>query len=86
MGDRVHALFHTPLDTCGIAWGPAGITAVQLPEASAEATRARLLRSLPGFMVNTPPETEPSSTISNVRAPLAGHSQDNRGHRVLHVS
>lgn len=29
---------------CGIAWGPRGIVGVQLPEASENATRARILR------------------------------------------
>ncbi|MGB4927740.1 MAG: cysteine methyltransferase, partial [Giesbergeria sp.] len=39
-----HALFDTAIGPCGIAWGPRGIAGVQLPEADAEATRARLLR------------------------------------------
>ena len=30
-----------------MAWGPAGITAVQLPEPTPEGTRQRLLRNLP---------------------------------------
>lgn len=42
-----HHLFPTPLGSCGIAWGPAGIVAVQLPEADDAATRSRLLRGLP---------------------------------------
>ena len=41
-----HALFDTALGPCGIAWGPGGIAAVQLPEADAPATQARLLRGL----------------------------------------
>ncbi len=45
MDSHGHTLFPTPLGTCGIAWGPAGITAVQLPELTPEATRARLLKS-----------------------------------------
>lgn len=40
-------LFETTVGVCGIAWGPAGLTAVQLPEATPAATRARLLRELP---------------------------------------
>ena len=47
MDSHGHTLFHTALGTCGIAWGPAGITAVQLPEQDPEATRARLLKGLP---------------------------------------
>ncbi len=46
MGSDVgHTLFDTGIGTCGIAWGSAGITAVQLPEPTPEATRARLLKS-----------------------------------------
>lgn len=37
-------LFETSIGTCGIAWTAIGLTAVQLPEASMGATRARLLR------------------------------------------
>ena len=40
-----HALFETAIGVCGIAWGHHGITAVQLPEPDAPATRARLLKS-----------------------------------------
>lgn len=36
------ALFDTALGTCGLAWREAGVTCVQLPEQSREATRARL--------------------------------------------
>jgi methylated-DNA-[protein]-cysteine S-methyltransferase len=37
------ALFETALGTCGIAWSDAGVTRVQLPEASRAKTRARLV-------------------------------------------
>lgn len=40
-----HGLFDTSLGPCGLAWGVAGIVAVQLPEPTPEATRQRLLRS-----------------------------------------
>ena len=36
-------LFDTALGTCGAAWTDSGFTCIQLPEASAEATAARLL-------------------------------------------
>lgn len=90
MGDRGHALFGTLLGTCGIAWGPAGITAVQLPEATAEATRARLLRSLPATSENPPPETEPPpavrEAIASVQALLAGQRPGDLRHLVLDMS
>lgn len=37
-----YALFDTPVGPCGIAWGERGVVGVQLAEASAAATRARL--------------------------------------------
>lgn len=42
-----YLLFPTAIGTCGVAWGAAGILAVQLPEANVGATRERLLRALP---------------------------------------
>ena len=42
------ALFDTPIGCCGIVWSERGIAGVQLPEASAQATRNRILRRFPG--------------------------------------
>lgn len=90
MGDHGHALFHTPLGTCGIAWGPAGITAVQLPEDSAEATRARLLSSLPGTTASPLPEAKPppavQEAIASVQALLGGQRPGELRHLVLDMS
>ena len=44
----LHALFDTAIGVCGLAWGAHGILGVQLPEASAQKTRARLLQCFPG--------------------------------------
>lgn len=44
MDGHGHTLFDTAIGTCGIAWGRAGITAVQLPEPTPDSTRARLLK------------------------------------------
>lgn len=41
-----HRLFDTPVGRCAIAWSALGVLSVQLPEASDERTRARLLRGL----------------------------------------
>jgi methylated-DNA-[protein]-cysteine S-methyltransferase len=49
-------LFDTPIGRCGIAWNERGVTAVQLPEATEGATRARLLRSRPSAVECEPPE------------------------------
>ena len=49
------ALFETPLGTCGMAWGPNGIVGLQLPEASAVKTRARVQRRWPEAIEQVPP-------------------------------
>lgn len=43
-----HTLFDTPIGPVGLAWGEHGVVAVQLPEATPEATRRRLLRRAGG--------------------------------------
>lgn len=40
-------IFETPIGTCGLAWNDTGVTWVQLPEATPDATRARLLAKCP---------------------------------------
>jgi methylated-DNA-[protein]-cysteine S-methyltransferase len=51
-----YALFDTSLGTCAIAWGERGIVRTYLPEPSAEAVRARLLRRLPDVHEAVPPD------------------------------
>jgi methylated-DNA-[protein]-cysteine S-methyltransferase len=60
------ALFESALGQAGIAWRGALIVAVQLPEADADATRARMQRRLPGV-----PETEPPSWVAAVASRTA---------------
>ena len=74
-----HALFDTAIGSCAIAWGPGGIVAVQLPEADADATRARMLRGLPaqcGAAAEPPPAVR--SAIEGIQALLAGQPRDLR--------
>ena len=47
-------LFETAVGTCGIAWGELGVCGVQLPEATAAATRARLGRRFPQAIESAP--------------------------------
>ena len=49
------ALFDTSLGRCGIAWSARGVLAVQLPESTDQATRARLLRKRPEATEAAPP-------------------------------
>nr|WP_255577726.1 MULTISPECIES: methylated-DNA--[protein]-cysteine S-methyltransferase [unclassified Acidovorax] len=69
-------MFDTAIGTCGIAWGPGGIVAVQLPEADAEATRARLLRSHSHCAQSGEPPTTVRSAIEGIQALLAGQLRD----------
>ncbi|WP_422842533.1 methylated-DNA--[protein]-cysteine S-methyltransferase [Acidovorax sp. M2(2025)] len=80
-----HHLFPTPLGSCGIAWGPAGIVAVQLPEADPAATRSRLLRGLPPPCLQgdaavadglLPPPV--LAAVQGIQALLAGQPRDLR--------
>jgi methylated-DNA-[protein]-cysteine S-methyltransferase len=65
------ALFDTAIGCCGIAWGPRGITGVQLPEGSAPATRARLLRRFPEAR-EAPPPPDTQRAIDGIVALLRG--------------
>ncbi|MGE0577983.1 MAG: methylated-DNA--[protein]-cysteine S-methyltransferase [Reyranella sp.] len=69
------ALFETPLGVCGIAWNANGITGLQLPEASAEATRTRLRRRWPGAHESEPP-ADVQRAIDRVLALLGGAAID----------
>ena len=69
------AIFETPLGACGIAWNARGITGLQLPEASAEATRARLRRRWPGALEAQPP-ADVRHVIDRVLALLGGEAID----------
>lgn len=72
---RGFALFETSLGACGIAWNARGITGLQLPETSAEATRARLRRRWPGAVESEPP-ADVRCAIDQVLALLGGAAVD----------
>ena len=65
------ALFDTAIGCCGIAWGPRGLVGVQLPEGSAPASRARLLRRFPDAR-EAPPPPEVQRAIDGITALLRG--------------
>ena len=69
------AIFETPIGACGIAWGPRGITGLQLPEAPAQGTRPRLRRRWAGA-IETPPPAGVQRAIDRVLALLAGEAVD----------
>ena len=80
MSKSGHALFDTAIGRCAVAWGPLGLTAMQLPEANDEATLRRLLKAkaagvsyasaaLPAMVVQA---------IEGVQALLEGEPRDLR--------
>jgi O-6-methylguanine DNA methyltransferase len=69
------ALFDTAIGTCGVAWSPRGIVWIQLPDASAEATMARLGRAVPDAIDAKPP-TAVRAAIESMTKHLAGKTVD----------
>ena len=69
------ALFDTAIGACGIAWGPGGIVGVQLPEASAVATRARMARRFASLR-EAPPPPAVQKAADAITALLAGDARD----------
>ena len=58
--------FTTPIGTCALVWGPGGIRAVNLPEATERQTRERVAREHPSVR-----EMEPPDRIRQVAASVA---------------
>ena len=69
------AIFETPIGACGIAWGPRGITGLQLPEATAQGTRSRMQRRWAGAAEAEPPP-DVQRAIDRVLALLKGEAID----------
>ena len=70
-------IFDTAIGRCGIAWGPGGILALQLPESSDRVTRNRMLRDLPEAREAEPPP-EVVRAIDSIVALLDGRRDDLR--------
>ncbi|MPY93116.1 MAG: methylated-DNA--[protein]-cysteine S-methyltransferase [Acidimicrobiia bacterium] len=77
MGTLGCTLFETAVGRCGIAWGPRGLTGIQLPERHEGATRARLRRSCPGARPAEPP-ADVRRAIDAMVALLGGERRDLR--------
>src|SRR5215475_965450 len=75
MMEQGFTLFDTDIGPCGIAWGERGVIAIQLPEASAARTRARLTRRCPEAReAPSPPEVQ--AAIEDIVALLSGEARD----------
>src|SRR3979490_1678417 len=75
MTDHSFAIFDTAIGRCGIAWGPRGINAVQLPMSNEDKTRARI-RQRYGDIAEAPPPAEAQSAIDGIVELLAGKPND----------
>ena len=75
MTARGFALFDTAIGACGIAWGERGLVGVQLPEASAARTRARMRRRFPAT-AEAPPPPSVQRTIEGIVQLLQGEASD----------
>jgi methylated-DNA-[protein]-cysteine S-methyltransferase len=69
------ALFETALGTCAIVWSGRGVTGVQLPEADAAATWARVQRRYPSAVEAAPPPSI-AQAIEGIVALLDGDARD----------
>jgi methylated-DNA-[protein]-cysteine S-methyltransferase len=78
MNESVFTLFETALGPCAIAWNARGIARTQLPERSAGAARARLLRRLPHAREATAPANV-RTVIEAIVAFLQGEPRDFSG-------
>jgi methylated-DNA-[protein]-cysteine S-methyltransferase len=75
MTARGFTLFNTAIGHCAIAWGERGIVAVQLPQASEGATRARIRKRCPAAR-EAPPPSEVQRAIDGIIALLRGEAID----------
>jgi methylated-DNA-[protein]-cysteine S-methyltransferase len=69
------AIFDTAIGACGIAWSARGVYAVQLPEGSRAATRARLIKRYPQAL-EAPPPSAIRAAIDGIVALIAGERRD----------
>lgn len=69
------ATFDTVLGTCGIAWGPGGITGVELPDGTAHETSDALAARFPGAVQGAPPAAV-AAAIGRISDVLAGADDD----------
>ncbi len=67
-----YALFDTAIGLCGVAWGPRGVTALQLPETDDATTETRVRGTAP----QSPPPADVRSAIERVAALLRGEPDD----------
>lgn len=77
MSDAACTLFDTAIGRCGIAWGPQGISAFQLPEPTDDGTLRRMGRRGSAWPQAVPPP-EVQGVIDRIVALLQGEAVDLR--------
>ena len=84
MNKAAYCVFETPIGACAIAWRETAdsgsqtvVTAVQLPEATAQATESRIARKSGSSQRSSPPQ-EIAELIEKIRKHLQGEVQDFR--------
>lgn len=70
-----YALFDSPLGPCGVAWTGRGVSRVQLPEADAAATEARLAR-WNAVVARCEPTKDAAKAIEALQGYFVGKPQD----------
>jgi methylated-DNA-[protein]-cysteine S-methyltransferase len=75
MPEQRLAIFDTAIGPCAIVWGERGLLGVQIPEADASATRARMLKRFPNAQ-DAAPSPHIQDVIEGVRALLSGQRRD----------
>jgi methylated-DNA-[protein]-cysteine S-methyltransferase len=70
-----YTLFDTSIGRCGICWGKAGVTALQLPERNDSETQAKLLRKAPAAQQAKPPR-DVQQAIDQIASLLRGEKRD----------
>jgi len=75
MPDLDFTIFDTAIGACGIVWTARGVFAVQLPEATRDATQARVTKRYPQARAAEPP-LHIARVIEGVVALLAGEPRD----------
>ncbi|MDO9413707.1 MAG: methylated-DNA--[protein]-cysteine S-methyltransferase [Pseudolabrys sp.] len=68
-------IFDTAIGPCAIVWGERGLLGVQIPEADAAATKARMLKRFPNAQEADPP-ADIQNVIEGMRALLRGERRD----------
>jgi O-6-methylguanine DNA methyltransferase len=75
MTGQGYTIFETAIGRCGIAWKGERVVGIQLPEASASGTRARLVRRFPEAREAPPPPTV-RRALDGITALLRGEAVD----------